>query len=345
MSERFIAVGLLVALLVSSCKKQEESPVPETTGDVPPLTEVPKGFPPIDYPEDNAFSMERWKLGKRLFFDPALSEDGSVSCASCHAPEHAFADLNRVSTGVHGLPGTRNSPSLANVAYQPYFTREGGVPTLEMQVLVPIQEHNEFGSNIITIAERMMEDETYIAMSQEAYERDPDPFVITRAIAAFERTLLSGNSAYDRFEFGGDRTALSGEAQRGMALFFSDRTDCGTCHSGFNFTDYGLENNGLYEAYDDPGRFRVTNDSADLGRFKVPSLRNAALTPPYMHDGSLETLEDVIDHYNSGGADHPNKHPLIRPLALSQQEVTDLVSFLESLSDPTFLTNPNLRHE
>lgn len=336
----------LSGILVIACAKEDNihsfsNPEPVE----PEITSIPKGFPPMQFPEDNEFSIPRWELGKKLFFDPSLSADSKISCASCHAQKDAFADTRKVSIGVDELSGTRNSPSLANIGYHPYFTREGGVPTLEMQVLVPIQEHNEFGSNIVAIAEMIAGDETYKQMSLDAYDREPDAFVITRAIATFERTLISGGSAFDRFVNEGELSALSLEAKRGMDLFFSDRTNCSSCHADFNFTNYSFENNGLYESYEDPGRFRLTMDSADIARFKVPSLRNVALTAPYMHDGSVSSLKEVIHHYNKGGESHLHKSDLIRPLSLSKQEIKDLISFLEALTDPIFITNSNLNHE
>ncbi|MCO4807655.1 MAG: c-type cytochrome [Flavobacteriales bacterium] len=300
---------------------------------------VPVGFPLVDVPEDNAYSPERWLLGKKLFYDPVLSADYSISCASCHDPERAFAVNEKFSLGVGSEIGTRNSPSLANVAYHPSFTREGGVPSLEMQVLVPIQEHNEFNTNIIVIADRLNEDEEYIEMSRAAYGRLPDPFVITRAIANFERTLLSGNSRYDKAVFQNETGVLSPKEMEGLNLFFSAKTGCSDCHSGLNFTNYQFENNGLYADYPDVGRFRLTTDSSDIARFKVPSLRNIALTYPYMHDGSFQTLKDVINHYNMGGENHPNKSEKIRVLNLKETEVEALEAFLLTLTDNQFVHN------
>lgn len=334
-------IGL--ALFVLSCAKDPEIPMsdPDAAWEEA-LLQVPAGFPAIPFPEENQFSMEKWKLGKRLFFDPILSRDRSVSCASCHKPSLAFSDDLRVSPGVEGRIGDRNSPSLANVAYLPYFTREGGVPTLEMQILVPIQEHTEFDFDILQIAERLLEDSSYVQMSQAAFDRTPDAFVITRSLATFERTLISGNSAFDLHQLG--ERSLDNSAQKGMDLFFSDRTSCSGCHGGFNFSEYAFENNGLYEQYTDVGKYRLTHDSADLSLFKVPSLRNVGLTAPYMHDGSLGTLRKVVEHYNSGGFDHANKSVLIRPLNLSETEIDDLVQFLEALTDPTFISNKDF-HE
>src|SRR5688500_3776386 len=161
------------------------------------LMNVPQGFPESVFPVDNELTSERWALGKRLFYDPILSADGSISCASCHDQNLAFTDNKKFSEGVEGRLGNRNAPTLANVAYHPYYTREGGVPTLEMQILVPVQEHAEFDFNMLSIADRLKEDTSYVAASWAAYGKEPDAFVITRAISCFERTLLSGNSRYD----------------------------------------------------------------------------------------------------------------------------------------------------
>lgn len=326
----------IILFFIISCRKQEViNPVYK-----PYLMEIPIGFPDISEVEGNEFSLSRWELGKQLFFDPIMSVDSSVSCASCHAPELAFSDATTFSLGVEQRLGDRNAPTLANVAYHPYFTREGGVPTLEMQVLVPIQEHNEFDYNIVLLAERLAQDSSYFKMSQQAYGRSPDPFVITRSIACFERSLLSGYSLYDQYINHGISDALSLSAINGMELFFSERTQCSTCHEGFNFTNYAFENNGLYEEYTDNGRFRLTGNPEDIALFKVPSLRNIEYTAPYMHDGSLATLEDVIEHYNVGGFDHPHKNNLIKPLHLTETEKADLIRFLYSLSDDTFINNP-----
>jgi cytochrome c peroxidase len=306
----------------------------------PELMEVPEGFPPVPEPVENTFSEARWSLGKRLFFDPVLSSDSTISCSSCHLPSFAFSDTRALSAGVEDRPGTRNAPSLANVAYHPYFLREGGVPTLEMQVLVPIQEHNEFDFNILLIAEKLNADSTYRAMSMAAYNRLPDAFVITRAIACFERSLLSGNSPYDQFIFSGEENGISASAIRGRDLFYSYRTHCADCHAGFNFTNYAFANNGLYKEYTDPGRMRLTGKEEDRALFKIPSLRNVELTAPYMHDGSIASLEDVVAHYNKGGNGHIHQSELIQPLGLTADEVRDLVAFLRSLTDHTFTDNP-----
>ena len=304
------------------------------------LLTVPAGFPEIPFPEENAFTIERWVLGKKLFYDTLLSKDFSINCASCHRQDIAFADNKMVSPGFGGAFGNRNAPSLANVAYHPYYMREGGVPTLELQVLAPVSEHTEFNNNILHIAKSLSRDSTYVQMSLAAYGIEPNPFSITRALATFQRTLVSGNSRYDQYAFQGDSNALNGDELSGMALFFSDRTKCGTCHGGFNFTNYAFENNGIHHDYADPGRYRLTLDSNDMHKYKVPSLRNVGLTAPYMHDGSIATLDSVVAHYNYGGRRHAQQSELIRPIGLSEVEMNQLVQFLNVLTDSSFIQNP-----
>ena len=283
-------------------------------------------------PSENHFSQVRVELGRQLFFEKALSIDSSLSCASCHQTELYLTDGLTRSKGFEGQEVDRNSPSLFNVAWHPGFLREGGVPTLEMQVLVPVQEHREFNFNMVLLAERLRKDTAYTRMAREAYDRELDPFVIVRAISAFERTFISGNSPYDQFFFQGKKS-LSKQALRGYALFHSDKLNCGKCHSGFNFSNYKALCNGLYEEYPDVGKFRLTEIETDRGCFKVPSLRNVEKTSPYMHDGSLTDLNQVIDHYAAGGKGHPNQSALIKGFEISEKEREALLAFLESLTD------------
>jgi len=320
-----LLIGVVAVLFLYSC--EVDKPINNTFK----LT-VPKGFPEISVPNDNALSLERIALGKRLFYDPILSKDSTISCNSCHFQEYAFADNRSISPGVEERLGKRNSMSLANVAYADVLLREGGVPNLEMQVLVPIQEHNEMDFNIVAVAERMQSDSSYVKQSLEAYNRMPDAFVITRAIASFERTLLSGNSRYDS-------NILSASERNGRDLFFSDSLACSSCHGTFLFTNQEMENNGLYEQYPDSGRYVLTRLQEDIGCFKVPSLRNVELTSPYMHDGSLSTLEHVVDHYESGGSNHFNQSNLVKGFNLTAEERANLIVFLQSLTDYEFTQN------
>jgi cytochrome c peroxidase len=323
---------VLIPLFWVACKK--DAPIQKQEIGLESII-IPDGFPPIEFPADNAFTKERWLLGKALFYEKQLSLDSSVSCASCHSQQFGFSDNVALSKGFKQRLGNRNSPSIINVAYHPYFTREGGVPSLEMQVLVPIQEHNEFNNNILDIAKRLSSNQNLQNLSFLAYNRPLDFYVIPRALATFERSLISGNSKFDQYKKG--TISLTEEEQKGMNLFFSDRTNCSDCHSGFNFTNYQFENNGLYETYNDPGRKRLTGLDSDLAKFKVPSLRNIEVTAPYMYDGSLPDLEAVINHYNSGGKQHPIKSEKIKALQLSQDEKKQIIAFLKTLTDVSFL--------
>jgi cytochrome c peroxidase len=301
-------VGLLAGL--ASCQ-------PETT----PYQEVPPGFPAVLHPADNQPTPERIALGEKLFFDPILSVDRSISCGSCHLPEFAFADTARVSAGVEGRLGFRNTPSLINVAYQPDFMLDGGVPTLEMQVLAPIDAHFEFAFNTAELVTRLQNHPEYPALMQEAYGRT-DAFALTRALAAFERTLIEGGNRHETGQ-------LDAQETRGLVVF---EAHCQSCHSGFDYTNYAFINVGLSTVYaPDSGRARITGQAEDSGKFRVPSLRNGSLTPPYMHDGSLPTLESVVDHFNDGGAGHRNQDERVFSLGLSEQERADLVAFLKLL--------------
>lgn len=331
-------ISLLYCTFFFSCKKEDDLQIAEQE-----IMKIPMGFPAIQFPDGNEFTKERWALGKQLFYDTQLSKNNTVSCASCHKQEFAFSDNVSFSAGDNNAPGTSNAPTLTNVAYHPYYTRAGGVPTLEMQILVPIQEHNEFNTNMLDVVDKLKRNKSYNQQAQTAYGRALDPFVITRSIATFERSLISGSSRYDDYNYAGNTRALSKSELRGLSLFKSDKTNCSKCHSGFNFTNYAFENNGLYLNYADSGRMRLTHLPEDRAKFKVPTLRNIALTAPYMHDGSLATLADVVEHYNSGGKNHINKSNLIVPLALTNQEKQDLVNFLNTLTDPAFVLNKNLK--
>lgn len=323
---RFALLGLIV-LALAGCKRDHHA-------ELIPREASPRSFPQMEYPQDNAYSPERWQLGKTLFFDKRFSDNNDVSCATCHQPDHYFADQTPTTDGTGNATGTRNVPSLVNVGYHPYFTREGGVSTLEKQVLIPIQEHNEFNSNILMIAEELNEDEELLNLSIEAYGEPISAFTITRALSNYERSLVGGYTRYDYFEEGYPGVFTAEEAQ-GRALFFGE-AGCGGCHNGFDLTTYEIVNNGLYATFEDPGLYRLTLDPADSGKFKIPSLRNIEHTAPYMHDGSVQTLEEVIAHYVSGGASHTFQDQRIQPLSLSESEGDALIAFLKTLTDESF---------
>lgn len=293
---------------------------------------IPTHFPAPNIPKDNPLTVAKVNLGKQLFFDVALSIDSSVSCASCHLPNKAFSDKTALSRGANGRITERNSPSLMNVAFHPILMREGAVPNLELQVLSPLEGETEMAHNIVLACARLNRDKTYRKAFLVAFGDTATPFTLTRAIAAFERTLIGGNAPLDKF-YNGDSTAISDEAKLGYELFSSARLGCTGCHSGVFFTDFSIQNNGLHDPYKDYGLYRVTLNESDIGKFKVPSLRNIALTAPYMHDGSLNTLEAVLTHYSNGGAGHQNQSDLIKPFKLNQKEKQALLSFFESLTE------------
>ena len=287
-------------------------------------------YPTLEYPADNPYNAAAASLGERLFFDPILSLDSSISCGSCHKPELGFATNDRVTPGVGGILGKRNSPSLLNVGFQPYFMREGGVPSLEMQVLVPLGDATEMAHNVVDAARRLNRNTSYKNEFLTVYGDTASPYLVVRALANFERTLVDFDAPFDHF-IQGDATALSSEAIKGGKLFYG-KAACVQCHSGVLLTDFGFANNGTAIVDStDYGRELLTNESGDRYIFKIPSLRKVQITAPYMHDGSVSTLADVVEQYNTGGANHSYTDSRIEPLGLSVSEKAQLVAFLEAL--------------
>lgn len=325
---------LVVAFLsLSACR--EDCPVPFEL-------DIPSWFPEMEIPADNQPSQARIDLGRKLFYEPLLSSDSSISCATCHLQEKAFSDGLPISIGVNGALGMRNAPTLANVGYSPLLFHDGGVGTLELQAQSPIFAVEEMNFSIAGFLERIEDNDTYRSMFQEAYKREPDAFGISRAIASFERTMISGESRFDRYYYQNDESALSEAEIRGMNLFMSSETKCESCHQLPLFTNFEYENIGLYTIYADSGRARITHLTEDRGKFKVPTLRNVEVSSPYMHDGSMQSLAEVVAHFNSGGVNHENQSGSVQSLALTNQEQEDLVAFLRSLTDQSFLTDPTL---
>ncbi|MFN3874700.1 MAG: cytochrome-c peroxidase [Flavobacteriales bacterium] len=325
---RGIAIAL-VALLVG-CRHAEPQELLEP--DRPFTVDLPAGFPPLPEPSDNRLTEARVSLGKALFFDGRLSRNGRIACGSCHFAERAFSDTVALSLGVDGLPGMRNAPPLVNLAWHTAYFRDGGVPTLEQQAIAPIHDPLEMDFSITRAAADLRYKEPYATLSQRAYGKPLDAWVLTRALAAYQRTLVSGWSRYDRYLLG-DADALSESERRGLELVRSEDLNCTACHGGFDLSDHDYHNLGLYASYADPGRERITLNPADNGKFKTPTLRNIALTAPYMHDGSMASLEDVIDFLASGGSPHPNRDPEMRTFELSSEEKSDLIAFLCALTD------------
>ena len=286
-------------------------------------------------------------LGRRLYYDTGLSVDNSVSCASCHDPKFGFGDGQQFSDGVRKQKGNRNSPTVFNSAYFTMQFWDGRAPSLEKQAEGPVSNPVEMGNTLTAVEQRLNADPSYRAEFRKAFGADVITYeMVEKAIASFERTVVSGNSPFDRYMYGGDRKALSASAQRGLEVFRSPKKgNCVVCHTIGDqyalFTDNKFHNLGVgvklaitgEAELTDLGRFKVTNAEADKGAFKTPSLRNIALTAPYMHDGSQKNLKEVLDFYIGGGNSNPYRDKQIHPLDfLSGRERTDLQEFLMSLT-------------
>lgn len=351
MMGRAFILGSVFLVLIFSCKKKqlEESVevIPQTNvfeyNDSPSIPnfqlDIPNGFDQPLIPNENPISKAKIALGKKLFYDPILSSDAKLSCGSCHKPEFAFSDGLVKGKGKDGVTLKRNTPTLTNNLYNKRFMHDGGPRSLENQVVLPFDNAHEFDLKIADAAYKISLNDDYVQLFQEAFGEKPNPTAMVRAIASFERTLISGNSPYDQFTYQGKLTALNESERRGKELFFSTKTSCSNCHSGFNFTDYSLQNNGVFKSGSDSGRYSVSLYINDVGLFKVPTLRNLKYTAPYMHDGSMPTLESVVRHYESGGNAYLTRSSLITGFSLSDTERSDLVAFLLSLSDRSFIEN------
>lgn len=287
-------------------------------------------------PEDNPLTPEKIALGKLLYYDKRLSVDNTVACAHCHDPRLGFTDGKPVSDGVKGQKGTRSAPTVINRLFSAEQFWDGRAASLEEQAKGPIANPIEMGFTLDGVVRRLKSIKGYRAQFKRAFGTEDFTIdQVARAIAAYERTVLSGNSPYDRFQ-AGDKSALSAAAQRGLALF-QGKANCRPCHTGFNFTDesyhcLGVGWNPQKKQFEDLGRYNVTKEDAGKGSFKTPTLRNIAQTAPYMHDGSEKTLEQVVEFYNKGGNPNPNLAGEIKPLHLTAGEKADLVAFLKSLT-------------
>ena len=302
----------------------------------PPTAEafkVPLGLLPVQWPKDNPYSPAKWELGRALYYDTRLSADGTVSCATCHSPKLAFTDNLPVSTGIRGQKGGRSAPTVINRAYSLAQFWDGRAGTLEEQAVGPMQNPIEMGHSHGAIVQTLSGIPGYQAMFKAAFGSENITIELAgKAIATFERTVLSGNSAYDRYR-AGDKKALTAVQIRGWKVF-KDKAKCDQCHEGVNFTTNEYHNLGVGMDKPDPdeGRFVVTHKDADRGAFKTPTLRDIARTAPYMHDGSLKTLEDVVEFYDKGGTLNKNLDEKMKRLSLTADEKRSLVEFMKGLN-------------
>ncbi|WP_081733850.1 cytochrome-c peroxidase [Methylomonas sp. 11b] len=313
--------------------------------------DIPKGLIEPDIPDTNTLTQEKLDLGKKLFFDTRLSSTSRMSCATCHNPEHGFSEKRSISFNANGLRLERNAPSVLNAGYLATVTWDGRFRTLEDQIQTPFSKSGDMDIEIDEAITIIQSQSDYNGLFEATFGRAVDKIGIAQALACYQRSLISANSPFDEFLFKGDISALSQSAMRGYELFIG-KASCITCHDIFHptvnslggalalFTDHRFHNLGVgYKngKMSDTGRYWTTRAKEDWGAFKTPILRNVALTSPYMHDGSLPTLRKVVEFYNDGGIPNPNIAPGIRPLFLTDQEITDIVSFLESLTDNNLL--------
>jgi cytochrome c peroxidase len=298
-----------------------------------PNLDVPLGLLPVRFPKDNPYSPAKRELGRLLYYDTRLSADGTVSCATCHAPQHAFTDNKAVSDGIRGQKGGRSAPTVFNRAYSLAQFWDGRAKSLEDQAAGPMANAIEMGNTHEAVVKTVQGIPGYKVRFKQAFGSDEINLdLITKAIATYERTVLSGNSPYDRYK-AGDKKAMNASAIRGFDVYFN-KAKCDQCHEGINLTTNAYHNLGvgMDKPNPDEGRFAVTKNPADFGAFKTPTLREIARTAPYMHDGSLKTLEEVVDFYNKGGIPNKNLDERMKPLNLTDQEKKDLVEFMRALN-------------
>ncbi|MES2629407.1 MAG: cytochrome c peroxidase [Bacteroidota bacterium] len=359
--KKWIVTAAVVAGFFS-CQKPD--PVEETPKTYPQATAYeirrPLFFPEMDIPAENPLTVEGIALGKKLFYDPILSGNNTLSCGGCHNPDNAFTDPRRFSKGIDGVDGPRNSMPLFNLGYQAMYFWDGRAETLEKQILEPVPNPVEMHQSWKKSMEKLSASAEYRGLFGKAFGSERiDSVVVTKAIAQFLRTLVSSDSKFDKYRRG--EATLTAEEFAGLNLFMREGgdpdvvtggqngADCFHCH-GFGdmqFTDYLIHNNGLDSVFRDPGAGGITRRPQDMGKFKTPSLRNVGLTAPYMHDGRFGTLEEVIEHYNSGGHKSSTIDPFMKyttgGLNLSPQAKKQLIAFLRTLDDPTFVSNPAYR--
>ncbi|MBR9861613.1 c-type cytochrome [bacterium] len=356
MNKKIIAFGsifLIIALFVVGCKDQE-SPVEVVYDDTPYSLNIGV-FPTPDIAEDNPLTVQGVKLGKMLFYETKLSSDNSMSCASCHRQEHAFTDTAKFSIGVRGLEGKRQAMSVFNMAWNSNeFFWDGRAHLLRDQSLMPIQDELEMDETLESVIAKLSDDQSYRDQFIRAFGTDEITTErISKAMEQFMNSIVSHGSKYDRYLAGTD--TLTESEERGRQLFFQEYNpffpdesgaDCAHCHSGDNFSNNEYMNNGLDgNVVADKGRENVTQDAKDRAKFKVTSLRNIEVTPPYMHDGRFQTLEEVIQHYNDGLVDSETLDPALAMtmdtgLMLDDDDIKDIVAFLKTLTDDELLSNP-----
>lgn len=345
---------LILGLALSACEKEEEI---TPTNATPYKIEIPPFFPPMDIPEDNPMTVEGIELGRHLFWEKQLSGSNEISCGHCHMPEEGFSDSDQFSTGDLGIEGSRQSMALVNLGWARDYFWDGRAKTLEEQIIHPVQDPVEMNQPWDEAIVELQNNSHYPPMFRDAFgDNQITQDRVTKAIAQFLRTMISANSKFDKERIG--QAEFTTSESNGLDLFLKEGgspeevpggqfgADCFHCHGFGNmqFSDYLPHNNGLDSTFSDLGVGGATGDPLDFGKFKTPTLRNVELTSPYMHDGRFETLEEVIDHYDSGGHPSPTLDPFMKfeegGLNLSDQDKADLIAFLKTLTDVSFINDP-----
>jgi cytochrome c peroxidase len=327
----FLCISLLI-----SCQNDVNNPA--NNNDT--LYQTYSEFPEIKIPADNKLSSYKIELGRMLFYEKLLSRDSTVSCSTCHRQSEAFASKgNAVNPSVGGQTNFRNVPPVFNIGYYDYYFWDGRSQSLEQMFHEDLTALTIFNNDTNELVGRLSSMPEYVRLFKLSFADSAiTPYRIAMAISSFVRTITSGNSRYDLY-VRGDSTALSVEEKRGMKLFMSERTNCNACHTTPLFTDLKYHSTGINTHYFDFGRFYVTEQNSDRGKFRTPSVRNIELTAPYMHNGEINSLDELIEHYNRGGKLFINKSELIIPLNLTNEEKKDLLAFLKALTDVTLLSS------
>ena len=361
--KNYIVVAFVFALVgmfaLPGCQPDPVEPIDSVdNGPTPYEIDIPPFFAPMDIPEDNPMTVEGIELGRHLFWEKQLSGNNEISCGSCHFPEHGFSDPAQFSTGATGMEGNRHSMALVNLGWARDYFWDSRAMTLEEQIIDPVQDPIEMNQEWDEAVMELQQNSLYPPMFEDAFgDEEVTQDRVTKAIAQFLRTMISADSKFDKWRRG-EVAELTQSEDHGRELFITEGgspedvpggqfgADCFHCH-GFGdmqFSDYLPHNNGLDSNFSDLGVGGVTNDPLDYGKFKTPTLRNIELTSPYMHDGRFETLEEVIDHYDSGGHPSETLDPFMKfeegGLNLSDQDKADLIAFLKTLTDTSFVDDP-----
>lgn len=347
-----VVFTVFLGLLLWACNTDKDEPLPNDNDPVfdptPYVIEEPFNFPQMVIPVDNPLTEEGILLGRKLFYDPILSEDYTQSCASCHAQIFGFTDNGKqFSEGIDGSIGTRNSMPIVNVGWMESLFWDGRVASVEEQALEPVSNPIEMHLQWTDAMERLNTHGEYPELFFAAFGTDTiDSIMVVKAIAQFERTMISGDSKWDQYLRG--EVSLSQAESSGFEIFFTEAGDCFHCHATILFTDNDFHNNGLDSVFTDLGLQLVTGDPADAGKFKTPTLRNIEYTAPYMHDGRFASLEEVVNFYSEGLHWSPTIDPLMKNVdeggvQLTEEQKQNLIAFLKTFSDETFITNPDFQ--